>query len=268
MSNLRQVFAGDDLEKIADSALERVKHFTIGFARAGEMPAAKGSGVLVKYGGMKGILTCAHVDSYLRTLTQPVGLVRLNRGLASQFGVLDMNEVDTYASGEDPWPAGSEDIAFIWLPPHLTGNVEKDCVFVDFDQNLTKPQPDDWASLIQVHSIFGLVEEFTGATTRQGNRATTNLTAVLTAGTLLEIDALNFTLECFKENLDLPQSFGGTSGGGLWRVYVRKHEDENFAAVHHRLIGIASREEKSAPPRIICQGPGRIEAMLKSVRKR
>jgi hypothetical protein len=79
---------------------------------------------------------------------------------------------------------------------------------------------------------------------------------------------LNITLECFRQNIpDLPSSFGGTIGGGLWRVYVRKLEDESFDAVHHRLIGIASREEKSSPPRIICQGTGRVEALLEAVRR-
>jgi hypothetical protein len=47
------------------------------------------------------------------------------------------------------------------------------------------------------------------------------------------------------------------SGGGLWRVYVRKRDHGSFEAVHHRLIGIASREDKGSPPRITCQGgPG------------
>ena len=61
------------LEEIADAVLDKVKHFTIGFARAGETPAAKGSGVLIKHGELHGILTCAHVDKYLRELKQPVG---------------------------------------------------------------------------------------------------------------------------------------------------------------------------------------------------
>jgi len=75
-------------------------------------------------------------------------------------------------------------------------------------------------------------------------------------------------LECFESNLpDLPGSFfGGTSGGGLWRVYVRKrYDDGGYEAVHHRLIGIASSEDQGAPPRITCQGFGRIQEMLEQV---
>jgi hypothetical protein len=255
-------------EDISDAVLDKVKHFTIGFGRAGETPAARGSGVLIKHGELQGILTCAHVDKYLRELKQPVGLVRLNRGLAEQSGTLNLDEVFSYAAGEEPWTEGGDDIAFIHLPAHLVGNIAKDCVFLDVEKNFTKPEPDDDSSLIQLHSIFGLVEKFTGATTRQSGRATTLLKGVLTSGVLRDLDALTATLECFEENLpDLPDSFGGTSGGGLWRVYVHRREDGGFESVHHRLIGIASSESKGTPPRITCQGIGRIEMMLEGVRR-
>jgi hypothetical protein len=112
--------------------------------------------------------------------------------------------------------------------------------------------------------VFGLVDKFTGATTRQNRMVTTHLKGVLTSGVLLDLSPLRATLECFKENLpDLPSSFGATSGGELWRVYVQKGEDRNFEAVHHRLIGIASHEDiESSPPRISCRGIGRTEALL------
>jgi hypothetical protein len=124
--------------EIADATLNKVKHFTIGFGRAGEEPAAKGSGVLIKNDELAGILTCAHVDAYLRKSKQPVGLIKLNRGPAEQFGTLNMDEVFTYAAGEEPWTAGGEDLAFIHLPPHLVGNIARDCVFLDAEKNFKK----------------------------------------------------------------------------------------------------------------------------------
>src|ERR1700690_1167250 len=166
-------------DEIADAVLGRVKDFTIGFAIAGDVPSAKGSGVLIKHGGRHGILTCAHVDKYLRDLKRDVGLVRPNRGHAQQAGTLAMDEVFPYVAGEPPWDAGSHDIAFIHLPPHLVGNIARDCVFLDAEKNFSKPQPDNHSSLIQVHSVFGLVEQFTGATTRKEGRATTLLKGVL-----------------------------------------------------------------------------------------
>ena len=175
----------------------------------------------------------------------------------------NLDEVFSYAAGEEPWTDGDDDICFIHLPPHLVGNIAKDCVFLDAEKNFSKPEPDDCSCLIPAYSVFGLVEEFTGATTRQDGMATTLLKGVLTSGVLRDADALTATLECFEQNIpELPGSFGGTSGGGLWRVYVRKRDDENFEPVHHRLIGIASREDKGSPPRITCQGMGRVGAMI------
>jgi hypothetical protein len=206
-------------EEIADAVLDKVKHYTIGFGRAGDKPAAKGSGVLIKHREVHGILTCAHVDEYLRDkvkVRQPVGLVRLNRGLAQQAGILDMGDVFTHSAGQQPLTPHGEDIAFIHLPPDLVGPIARDCIFLDFEKNITKPEPEDRSSLIQGHSVFGLVEEFTGATKRESGIATTLLKGVLTSGALLNINAQTATLECFKANLpDLPKTFGGTSGGGL-----------------------------------------------------
>jgi hypothetical protein len=48
---------------------------------------------------------------------------------------------------------------------------------------------------------------------------------------------------------------------------VREGVDGQFEVVHHRLFGIASREDGSSPPQITCQGMGRIEATLKEVRR-
>lgn len=252
---------------LADAVLERVVQYTVGFARAGETPSAKGSGVLVRHGDVHGILTCAHVDKYLREQTQPMGLVRFNRASVEQFGMLHMGDVFSHAAGDPPWNKGDDDIAFIHLPPDLVGNIKKDCAFLDADRNFTKPEPDDAKSLTPAFSVFGLVEKFTGATTRKDGRATTHLKGVLTSGVPRDFGPLNSALECFKENIpDLPTSFGGTSGGGLWRIYARQNADGNFEAVHHRLMGIASRQELDcSPPRIVCQGMGRVEALLDAV---
>jgi hypothetical protein len=82
-------------EDVAGAVLDKVKQFTIGFGGAGDDPAAKGSGVQIKHTELHGILTCAHVDQYLRTLKHPVGLVRLNRGLAQQFGTCRRTSLET-----------------------------------------------------------------------------------------------------------------------------------------------------------------------------
>jgi hypothetical protein len=259
----------DMLHNVADAALERVVQYTIGFARAGDEPAAKGSGVLVRSGNLHGILTCAHVDDLLRKTKQPVGLVRFNRGNAQQFGTLNLDEISSHLAGEEPNEVGEPDISFLHIPPHMVGNIAKDCVFLDADKNISKEEPENREALFPVYSVFGLVESFTGATTRQGRMATTALKGVLTSGTPRDVSPVGTTLECFKENIhDLPDSFGGTSGGGLWRIYARAREDGSYEAAHHRLIGIASHEIRSSPPQIVCQGMGRMAAIIDEALKK
>jgi hypothetical protein len=133
------------------------------------------------------MLTCAHVDKHLRKLQQPVGLVRLNRGPTEQFGTLNMEEVDCYAAGKEPWTAGGEDLAFIRLTPQETS---QGAAFSSTPRG-TSQSP----SLTRVNSVFGLVEEFIGVTTRQDSRATTLVRGVLTSGVLRDIDALSATLK-------------------------------------------------------------------------
>jgi hypothetical protein len=147
------LFSKEIGDAVSDAVIATVKDFTIGFGRAGEDPAAKGSGVLVEYRGVHGILTAAHVDERLRKLKRPIGLVRLNRGLAQQSSVLDLEEVISYAAGADPWPAGSDDISFIHIPPHLVGNIERSCSFLNADKNLAKDEPEPSKSLIQTQLV-------------------------------------------------------------------------------------------------------------------
>jgi hypothetical protein len=268
MGTMTQTPSKEELEALADAVLNRVKHFTVGFGKAGDTPAAKGSGVLIKHGDHHFIVTCAHVEEYLRKSKQPVGLVRFDRSPPAQnYGTLNMNEVVSHVAGEHPWTKGEIDIAFLYLPPHLVGNIAANGVFLNAETNTEKSNPVGYSPLIQAHSVFGLVEDFTGATTQQHGRATTMLKGVLTSGLLREFDGATATLECFEENLsDLPASFGGTSGGGLWRVLLHKRQDGSFEAIHHRLLGIASNEDTEAkPPRITCQGVGRLDAMLEDV---
>jgi hypothetical protein len=243
-------------DAVSEAAIVAVRDYTVGFARAGDVPAAKGTGVLVSYKGVHGIITAAHVDRYLRTLDGPIGIVRLNRGLTNQSSVFHLDEVLSFAAGENPYP--DDDISFIHVPPHFVGDIGRSCSFLPLERNFEVDEPSE-TGLVHTYSIFGMVEEFTGATTRNNGVATTAMKGVLTPGRMLSLDAQVGVLECHRENIpDLPYSFGGTSGGGLWQLYFRKGDDGKYSVVHKRLIGIASSEEREKPHKIRCQSLNRI----------
>lgn len=107
------------------------------------------------------------------------------------------------------------------------------------------------------------MEEFSGPTTRESGLVRTGLKAVLTPGRIVEKDGHTTTLEC------LERSFGGTSGGGLWRIHLRADADGNPEIVDTRLRGIASWEDRAMqPPQIVCQGLGRVAHMIGAVHER
>jgi hypothetical protein len=60
----------------------------------------------------------------------------------------------------------------------------------------------------------------------------------------------------------LPLSYGGTSGGGIWRVYVRRQDDGTYLAVESRLARVAYWETDPPNRDIIGHGPGSIYGRL------
>jgi hypothetical protein len=248
--------------------LDRVRRYTIGFARAGGDPAALGSGVLLRIGDTRGILTCAHVEAYLQE-SGTIGVAGFSRPAAFQATTFEIRDAHTLVWGSPPWTKTDPDICFIQLSPDQADGVEARFTFLNADLNLQKyhePEPSD----IVVHAICWLVEEFSGPTMREGGLVRTGLKAVLTPGRIVEKDGHTTTLECLDRNIrDLPASFGGTSGGGLWRVYLRADADGNPEIVDIRLRGIASWEDRAAqPPRIVSQGLGRVAHIIGAVHER
>lgn len=245
--------------------LQRVQHFTIGFATPGGAPAALGSGVLLRIGDVRGILTCAHVEEYLQKV-RTVGIAGFSRPTAFQMMTLDIRDNHTLVWGSPPWNKTDPDLCFISLTPAQTAGFEARFTFLNAIQNLQKYHEDEPANAA-VHAVCGLVEQFSGPTTRERGLISTGLKAVLTPGQILDVDGHTATLECLEHNIpDLPASFGGTSGGGLWRAYLRTGEVGEPEIVDVRLRGIASWQDLAPrPPRIICQGLGRVAHLIGAV---
>jgi len=85
--------------------------------------------------------------------------------------------------------------------------------------------------------------------------------AVLTPRHILEQKNGTLTLEGMDYNLaHLPKSFGGTSGGGLWRMYLNVADDGSYEHIETRLCGVASFQRDAS--HLVSQGIERIEQML------
>jgi hypothetical protein len=112
-----------------------------------------------------------------------------------------------------------------------------------------------------------LIAEFSSAPETENNSVISNLRAVLYSGRILphENGLLHFEPRDLGENP--PSSFGGMSGGGVWRVYYDENKGDTDALSTLMLCGIASWE-RADNQSIACQGWDRIDqALLPEVRK-
>jgi hypothetical protein len=59
----------------------------------------------------------------------------------------------------------------------------------------------------------------------------------------------------------LPTNYKGTSGGGLWRLYTKQHDDGSFSLVQRRLVGVAFWET-AEERHLICHGQSSVYGHL------
>ena len=245
-----------------------VRRFTVGFVLTDPpAPSVLGSGVLVAAGPIKGILTCAHVAEQFRQRAD-IGLLRFSHNEQLQMQKLLLGDTTTPYIAEnigDPLWSNPEafDLAFVALPPRDVATLEATCVFLNWDTNRAKLLGGEPARDAHVDAVFGLLDEFSEEPIRGDGLVTTPMKAVLTPGHIIARDKGLLTLECMDYNVsELPKSFGGNSGGGLWRLYLKVIEGGGYELVQSRLCGIASFQLDQT--HIICQGFDRIEQGLVS----
>jgi hypothetical protein len=118
-----------------------------------------------------------------------------------------------------------------------------------------------------VDAMLGLVAEFSQQPFIEGKEFISPMRGVLHTGHVCAQENGLLTVKAMDYNLhELPKSFGGMSGGGLWRVYFVEDEKES-KIVATMLCGIASWQIDHK--KIACQGWDRIDqALVPAVREK
>lgn len=252
---------------ISDAILAHVSNFAVGLVRREEGMGSKvlGSGVLVSIEGRHGILTCGHVAAEYEALPE-IGLIRFSAG-GNQRRKLKLGETQTIIlQSSDTWSEKDLDLAFTYLLPDTASSIETESVFLNIEKNRAKIEADESSIEKHVDAMLGLVAEFSQKPFVEGGEFISPMRGALHTGHviaqengLLTFDAMNYNLK------ELPKSFGGMSGGGLWRVYFV--EDEKGARVIDvMLCGVASWQIDGR--KIACQGWDRIDqGLIPTVRK-
>jgi hypothetical protein len=246
---------------------DHVGRFTVGFVGIGEDKAVSmGSGTLARYGKVAGIITCAHV---LETLKGDIGVVCFpTRPSEVQRFEVDMSVTEAVVLGTRPWSEAGPDLGFLRLPDRLVAELERHASVLDGERhrgNALAGEPDG-TEIVEL--VCGVVDEVT--TTRvQGNQAVTTFTGLLNVGRVVETLRCG-TMDVFRfrpvpgPDVTPPESYAGTSGGGLWRLYVKREQDGTYALIQARMVGVAFWEkEVDHELQILCHGQVSVHAILR-----
>jgi hypothetical protein len=221
---------------------------TVGFVRIrDDSPSSLGSGTLIRFGNIIGVLTCAHVLEALLKEAEIGILCFPVRATQIQTLRLLIAATDSISIGSAPWDARGPDLGFVRLPSAIIGDIERVATIANGDrqrQNILAGEPTPTRHFC---AVTGVVDEMTKppVVTRIANgiAATTPFEALINVGHLFVDDesADRFRFQpVASEGVILPMSYKGTSGGGLWKFFLGQHD---FSIVQVRLIGVAYWEK-------------------------
>lgn len=248
---------------ISDAILSHVSNFAVGLVirEFGKGSRVLGSGVLTSLEGRRGIMTCGHVAEAYEKLPE-IGLIRFVAG-GQQRRVLPLGETQTIiVQSSDTFCEKKEvlDLAFTALPADVASSIEAQGVFLNIEKNRAKMEALAPADGKHVDAMLGLIAEFSEEPFIEGREYISPMRGVLHTGHVCAQESGLLTVKAMPYNLhELPKSFGGMSGSGLWRVYFTEDEKEAHI-VATVLCGITSWQIDDTT--LACQGWDRIDQAL------
>jgi len=232
---------------------------TIGFVeKVGTEIVSRGSGTLIKFGQIGGILTCAHVLEYLSSLEE-FGIVYFPvRAGDFQTMSIARNKTSEVVLGASPWTATGPDLAFLRLSDVEMGALSSVAFSVNADFHRANAKDGEPKYDSRVDLVCGVIGEWTREAELSEKLSKTTIEALLNVGQILGVSQENgFDILRFKpvpsDDFKTPTSYKGTSGGGLWRIFVSKNDDDTYKVVQRRLVGVAFWETEDRDE-IKCHG--------------
>ncbi len=233
-----------------------IGHYTVGLidVRDKSMPRLIGSGTLVNFGEVEGVLTCAHVRRHVTASTEfgivcfPVGKSQL------QAHKIIVGVTECVEFSNDLNAADGPDIAFIRIPSEKLGAIRAVASVVNGDLHQKRWFEGEPHTKRVSEFVSGVVGEWTSESQLMGPRTrkttfngTTRSGEVITVRKSGLFDLFEFQPDTGGD-LIVPKSYGGMSGAGLWRVYLNEDDTD----CEYRLVGVAFFE--TANGTIICHG--------------
>jgi hypothetical protein len=256
------------IDDIPDSVLEDVRleiqHYLVpllvGSRDNLEHPVdLAGSGTLVELASRHYILTADHVWNRVEVQDwEELGLMLTD---GAPLGI-ERSLIAAKRLRAGSYSRWGPDLALLEIPPNLVGTIMARKSFLNLARRrsmLPSHPPQTEKSLWAVMGLVGQkstvepVDEKRTVIARVRGEAFFGVTC--TAERRGEYDYL--TVYAKTTLREVPSSFGGISGGGLWEVTLKMRGDSIISRGEHHFRGVAFWEEREAPDRIAirCHGP-------------
>jgi hypothetical protein len=259
-----------------------VSDSTVGFLRllgseGVDGAVCAGSGVLISVGSIFGILTAAHVICALPKKGK-VGILtfpRLSRKLQNFHFEMD-GTFSVVLSGKE-WSQEGPDIGFLRLPIDVAGTLKSSNNFKNLDIATQSFSTEEEPTTQFVDAVCGVIDEKTQTVeSASPQKFIKKFEAYFMNGQSTPIGAKDDLDYCLftpngSPNVPMPNSFEGTSGGGLWRMYWKLDADGKATPKEIRLCGIAYFQSgQVGNTRILtCHGPMSVyRAMRNRIREK
>jgi hypothetical protein len=102
-----------------------------------------------------------------------------------------------------------------------------------------------------LEAVAGVIGQRTQPATNVGNRSTLSVEGLVCPGSVIDApkigqwDQLHFKPQPQSES-KLPTNYQGTSGGGIWRIYLQTGSDGRYTPAETRLTGVAYWQDQVA----------------------
>lgn len=262
-------FPSDETQqRLASDFAIAVRSMSIGFIKLSvhngiEDGTPAGTGTLVRFGEVYGILTAAHVLSELPT-GGAIGIVTFRNKV--ERTKINMAQTERCSIRADSYGPDGPDIGFLRLAREGTGWLEAISSFYNLKQS-----PDFLATIKAVpyfDALLGVVAEKTddGPQDLARNMVMKRINALFCSGFVTGehnvggYDLLDFD-PSFEDEAQRPTSFQGVSGGGLWRLHA---SEDRRRVLGVKLVGVAFYETSPVDGRrfLRCHGPATIYGPL------
>lgn len=253
----------ENIDSLIQEAGLRIRDCNIGFVLLKGTPTEEdasigGSGTLVSVEKVTGIVTAGHVLRHLPT-SGDVGFARCTDSGEIQKHTIDINLTERLTVWDGIESPSGPDIGFLRLPDQAVGTFMARHTILNLEKRRDRLLASDFAKGPHFDGVFGFLAEWTVDNTeaserRKGFKALYGVGLAGEERTSGEYDFCDLDIS-YGPEAETPTSFGGMSGGGLWRAHLTRDGDKvTLRDVSFWGVAFYERPESEGKRIIVCHG--------------